>query len=105
MKSIPNKSTTITKQEPGKDNSFCTYADLIKVVCDQPARNPDGRYKISDISMRLAIRKACDEAEGKETIELEDNRMSYLKAITETSSWDFIHNDLVEFSETIKSIK
>jgi len=95
MKTIENKTTTIPM---GNEGPNATYADLIKAVCNQPVH---GGYSITDISMRTAIIKACDKANGE--IELEDARVDYLKAISATAKFNILHEDIVEFSESIKN--
>ena len=95
MKSIENKTTQIKNAE-----GFMTYADLIKIVCEQPLQ---GGYSMTDIEQRLAIKKACDKAEA--TIEIEDLRLAYLKSICATSKWGAVHEDLLLFGEYIKELK
>lgn len=101
MKQIENRVTKIPngKTETGEDK-FLTYADLVIAVTNQPKQ---GGFDMNDISMRLAIRKACEKANGE--IEIEDLRMSYLKGIAKTSKWYAVHEDLEEFLDYIDTLK
>lgn len=101
MKLIPNIITTIPngKSEAG-EQKFLNYADLIKVVTNQPVQ---GGYSVFDMSMRLSLQGSCVDA--KETIEIEDERFKYLQGIVKTSKWNILHADIEQFTKNIESFK
>lgn len=102
MKTLFNLDTTIKIRvdEQEVDPKNAKFADLIKIVIDQPQQ---GGFSYDDIENRIAISSALKTVNG--TIELEDAQFKYLLSLVERMHWPFFHEDLLTFKKEITALK
>lgn len=96
MKKLENKVTSIDR---GKGEGFITFADLIRVVCDQV---PQGGLSVSDMRERIRILSVIEE--DGDTFDFEDADAIALKRLTTEMRWSVISKDIIMFVEDVERL-
>lgn len=81
-------------------NGFMTYADLAMDVIN---RQPQGGFDLNEMEFRLEMKKKLKAANGN--IELNEDEFKKLKELTAVHTWGLLHDDLVDFCNTVKELK
>lgn len=96
MKNIILKLTSI--KEMDKEVS---YVDLMKVCLNKPVREG---FSLSEMEARLKVLKKINELTPSEvSLSLEDAEAAKLKECVEAMVWGALHEDIVEFVNTVKT--
>ena len=95
MVKIENKQTDILFTEDTK----ATYANLIKILINQPLREG---LTVAQIRRDFQILDASEKAE--DFIELSDENLKYIAQLAENTQWPIRHNDVVSFSDYLNEL-
>lgn len=96
MKTIENKTTSITKSE----GVNAKYSDLFVALLNKPiSKNMDLKSMRRDIKL-LDLMEA-----NTDTIEVTSEEFDHLASLVDTSEWAFRHQDILSFADYIDSLK
>lgn len=98
MKIIENKNTNI----PLNKDESAKYSDLLFVAINRPL--PEA-ILLSDMRKHLRLITAIEDAKQSDTIEILDEDFPLLLSRVETSTWNIVSPDLIEFADYIESFK
>lgn len=96
MKTIENKTTTISKSE----DTQARYGDLFAALLNKPLS------KSTDLkSMRRDLRLLDLVESNSDSITVSDEEYEYLASLVENSEWLIKHKDILDFADYIESLK
>lgn len=96
MVKIENKRTEI----PFTEDTKATYADLIKILVNQPIREG---LTVAQIRRDFLILDAVSDS-GVESFELEEAQLKHVAALSEDAQWPVRHMDVVAFSDYLNEL-
>lgn len=97
MKTIPNKVTTLDGvQNENGDVQLLNYADLMKIVMNQP---PPNGFSIADMRKNFRVLDAIDQK--AEEISMEDSDFEHFKSKMKDVKWNISRKDLIQFEDDI----
>jgi hypothetical protein len=91
---LKNRVTTIEKDK----ETFFSYGDLIKILLNTPAKKG---YTYLEMGAVIKLTEQLD----KKEFTFDKQSISIVQEIISNFKWGFIHKDIIEFCETIMSLK
>lgn len=77
------------------------YTELLKMCVKNP---PKDGFDAEEMEKRMRLTKALREAEGKETLELEDADAAKLKEVVAAMRWGIMDEGIVEMLNAVKAL-
>lgn len=85
--------------ENGQVIENATYKHLINKCLDTP---PQGGWTTSVMRERITLQEKLNNA--KKEIEVNDNEFSVIKSCVIGAKWEFMHKNLIDFEDYIKTL-